>query len=1098
VAENQPVGVAFSTGSRHVLAGFAIGSAAAIYTAPADSLAGSETPWRPLAGPDDQVTFAVLRGDSAYLVTARDAPRRQVVRTSVVRPGIAGAEVVVAHGEAVVTPQGLHLAKDALYVRLLDGGLSRLLRVPFDGTVAADVPLPYAGAIANVFADPGEPGVIFSLESWMRALRYYAFDPGAGTVRDLELAPPHPADRPDVAVTHVRVRSADGTLVPLTIVAQAAPPKDGSHPTILEGYGAYGISYNPQFRPTLMPWLERGGIYAICHARGGGEYGEPWRSAGWKENKPNTIADFIACAEYLVTEGYTTPARLAGLGGSAGGLTVGGAITRRPDLFAAAWAMVPIADLLRFEFSRNGPANIPEFGTVTDPVDFRAMRAVSPYEHIAQGTRYPAVLVTTGINDRRVPPWQAAKLVARLQAATASGRPVLLRVDWGTGHGMGTTTGDQEAMMADAFAFALWQMGAPEFQSGADAERVRKEEGASMAGRSMPEAAACDHLPRVSAPAALPNDNRELAGTLRDGVLSLSLEAREAAWHPEGPDGCALPVHAFAEQDGAARIPGPLIRVRVGTEVRAAVRNTLESTIWVRGLQDRDTESLSPVAIEPGATHEFRFTATRPGTFYYWATRHERGMFRGDEDGQLVGALVIDPIGADDDDRIFILTRWSLGRPEGERPFELSAINGLSWPHTERLSLVAGEPVRWRVTAATNDGHTMHLHGFYFRVLALGDAINPDALRLVRRSDLVVTEGMAPGWTMHLEWTPERPGNWLFHCHIMAHMSGDQRLDRLAGTGAPSPASHHGGHAKHDMAGLVLGITVHPAPGARAAAEEPPRRRLQLFASSREGVFGTRPGYGFVLQDGDATPAADSIRIPGTPIVLTHGEPVEIMVLNRLAQPLAVHWHGLELESYFDGVAGWSGEGGSIAPAIVPGDSFVVRLTPRRAGTFMYHVHGEHGEELASGLYGPLLVLEPGQTHDPARDLVFVIGEAGPGVFRGGGTPPFVNGTTSPPPVEMVAGETYRLRFMHIAANAGQQVTLRGPGEVQWRALARDGADYGPELAKWYPAVNAGPGMTYDFEFVPPEPGDYLLRVAPIPPGPSDEATVVPIRVRER
>jgi prolyl oligopeptidase len=467
VAENQPAGVLFPLGSRYALAGV-LGGRGAIhfYAAPVDSLGGSDTPWRRLAGPGDEVSFAALRGDTAYLVTTRGAPRRQVVRVPVAQPDLARAEVVVPQSDAVIAPEGLYLAKDALYVRLLDRGMSRLLRVPFDGSPPASVPLPYPGTIREVFADPRMPGVVFSLGSWTRARRIHSFDPESGTVRDVHPAPPHPADRPLFRLTRVEVRSADGTLVPLSILAAAELRKDGSRPALVEGYGAYGISLEPNFSPSLIPWLERGGIYAVCHARGGGEHGDAWYRAGHKENKPNTIADFIACADCLVAEGYTTHARLAGRGGSAGGLTIGGAITHRPDLFTAGWAVVPVADLLRFEFSRNGPVNIPEFGAVKDPDDFRAMRAVSPYENIVTGTRYPAVLVTTGINDRRVPPSQSAKLAARLQAATASGRPVLLRVDWGTGHGIGTTTGDQEEMLADAFSFLLWQMGMPEFQPG--------------------------------------------------------------------------------------------------------------------------------------------------------------------------------------------------------------------------------------------------------------------------------------------------------------------------------------------------------------------------------------------------------------------------------------------------------------------------------------------------------------------------------------------------------------------------------------------------------------------------------------------------------
>ena len=628
--------------------------------------------------------------------------------------------------------------------------------------------------------------------------------------------------------------------------------------------------------------------------------------------------------------------------------------------------------------------------------------------------------------------------------------------------------------------------------------------GATDAALPAPAAAECDHLPRVQAPAAVSNQNLEPAGSVRVGMLSLRLEAGEVAWYPEGPHGCAVRMHAFAEEGRAASIPGPLIRVGVGTDVHVTLRNDLDVTIHVRGLQDRDVDSLTVTPIQSGASQEFRFRASTPGTFYYWASRREgASQFAADEDGQLIGALIVDPPDAHRDDRVFVLTKWALQGPAGERLFELNAINGLSWPHTERLSLLTGEPVRWRVINGAGDGHLMHLHGFYFRVLALGDGVRDDALRRARRSALIVTEAMGPGWTMLLEWTPDRPGNWIFHCHILKHMSPDQRLERVPVDGARVPVRDQTTHAEHDMAGMVLGVTVRAPPGAVPASDDVPRRRLRLFANARAGVFGTRPGFGFVLQEGDEPPAQDSVRIPGSPIILTRGESVEIAVLNRLAQPLAVHWHGLELESFFDGVPGWSGVVGNIAPSIVPGDSFIVRLTPPRSGTFMYHVHNEHDHELSSGLYGAFLVLEPGERWDPGRDLIFVIADAGPGGAPGAGTPPFINGTSSPTPVELIQDETYRFRFIHITANDGQQVTLEGPGKPQWRALARDGADQPAEFAIPHQSRNAtGPGTTFDYEFIPRVAGEYTLRVAPFGAGATGptprEPTVVPIHVRER
>ncbi len=474
VAENQWGGVSFSTASAYALGWVIVDqtyTALDFYTAPIDTLSARDVPWRRLASGDDQVTEVVLRGDTAYLRTGHGAPRGKVVRTSVLHPDLAHADVVVAQSEAVIAtlepiamPQSaLYLANDALYVRMRDAGIGRLLRVPFEKSAGAAVPLPFAGSVRQASARPEDAGITFVLQSWTRAPRVCTFDPESGTVRDTGLAPNNPAERREFEVTEVKARSADGTLVPLTIVGPAGLKKDNSHPTLLEGYGAYGLVSDPMFTPRLIPWLERDGLSARCHVRGDGDYGEEWHRAGQGRNKANTIADFIACAEYLVTQGYTTPARLAGTGGSAGGLTIGGAITRRPDLFAVALPVVAVSDLLRLGLGSNGPQldHAREFGTVTDPDDFRAMLAVSPYQHITPGTRYPAVLAMTGINDDNVPPWQVAKLVARLQAATTSGKPVLLQVNWSAGHSISIPP-------VDSYSFMLWQMGIPEFQPTSD------------------------------------------------------------------------------------------------------------------------------------------------------------------------------------------------------------------------------------------------------------------------------------------------------------------------------------------------------------------------------------------------------------------------------------------------------------------------------------------------------------------------------------------------------------------------------------------------------------------------------------------------------
>jgi prolyl oligopeptidase len=245
----------------------------------------------------------------------------------------------------------------------------------------------------------------------------------------------------------------------VTLIYRRSTMLTADNPTLLIGYGAYGISQAPTFDATRLAWLERGGIIAFAHVRGGGEYGEAWHRAGRKATKENTILDFIACADFLVGYGFTSPRRLAIQGTSAGGIPAAGAMVRRPDLFAAVVPRVAVLDMLRFEHSANGPANVPEFGSTATPEGFRALQAMSAYHHVKDGTAYPAVFLTTGMNDPRVDPWHAAKMTARLQAASSSGKPVLLRVEWQGGHGRGATRAQRNEELADIYAFLLWQFG---------------------------------------------------------------------------------------------------------------------------------------------------------------------------------------------------------------------------------------------------------------------------------------------------------------------------------------------------------------------------------------------------------------------------------------------------------------------------------------------------------------------------------------------------------------------------------------------------------------------------------------------------------------
>ncbi|MCI0432624.1 MAG: multicopper oxidase domain-containing protein, partial [Gemmatimonadetes bacterium] len=334
---------------------------------------------------------------------------------------------------------------------------------------------------------------------------------------------------------------------------------------------------------------------------------------------------------------------------------------------------------------------------------------------------------------------------------------------------------------------------------------------------------------------------------------------------------------------------------------------------------------------------------------------------------------------------------------------------------------------------------------------------------------LAVTESLNPGHTMSIVWTPEREGNWLFHCHIGFHVLPLARLDGAE----PGTKDWHAHDPGTHMAGLVLGINVAKKAGSIAQARAD-ARRLRLYVNEGAARGRAPRAMGFVLQKNEP-PASDSVEIPGTVLTLTRGEPTDITVVNRLREGTAVHWHGIELESYSDGVAGWSGSATQLAPVIAAGDSFTARLTLPRAGTFMYHTHLNDLEQLTSGLYGAIVVLEPGATFDAATDHVFVVG------LDGLDEPEHivVNGDSLPPRLEMAYGVPHRFRFVNIGAARIVAAELKRDSTlVTWRPLAKDGADLPLQHAIPTPATQRlAVGETFDFEFLPPARGDYVLTI---------------------
>ena len=428
------------------------------YFAPLDKLRETPIPWRRVAALEDEVAGFDLHGDDVYFTTYKNTPRFKVIRVNLAQPDLARAGTVFPASEAVVTNIGA--AKDALYVQTLDGGMGKLWRVDYKSGAPRPIKLPYDGAGFIGWTDSQTDGLLFGLISWTKSETFFAFDPRTQTATDTTLVPPILIDLSSIETASVKVKSHDGVMVPLVILYQRGLKRDGTNPTLLDGYGAYGITNTePFFATGFLPWLERGGVIAMAGVRGGGEYGEEWHLAGKEKTKPNTWKDFIACAEYLINEKYTSAAHLSGMGGSAGGILIGNSITERPDLFGAAVDAVGDNNALRFETTSNGVPNIPEFGSVKTEEGFQALLAMDAYHKVKNGVKYPAVLLTTGINDPRVEPWMSAKMAARLQAASASGKPILLRVDYDAGHGFGSTKKQRNEQNADIYAFLFQQLG---------------------------------------------------------------------------------------------------------------------------------------------------------------------------------------------------------------------------------------------------------------------------------------------------------------------------------------------------------------------------------------------------------------------------------------------------------------------------------------------------------------------------------------------------------------------------------------------------------------------------------------------------------------
>ncbi len=602
-----------------------------------------------------------------------------------------------------------------------------------------------------------------------------------------------------------------------------------------------------------------------------------------------------------------------------------------------------------------------------------------------------------------------------------------------------------------------------------------------------------DGAPPPSLRAPLPpiatNDNRSAAGAAKNGTLEVRLDAREGAWQPYGPSGPTVTIQAFGEVGKPLQMPGPMIRVKAGTRVHASVTNSTSGVLVVHGLADRHRAMMDTLVVPVGATREATFTAADAGTFFYWATT--TGAAFGDrmyDDAQLSGALVVDPAGAAPrPDRVFVV-QWYVpkktkeGFPDFLHGFFM--FNGRPWPYSERLEYNQGDSVHWRFINTTADVHPLHLHGFYFRVTARGD-LQRDTLYWKAQERMGVTELMDESTTMDVSWFADRPGSWIFHCHLNYHvvpnptlgdaMESDSaraaELFSAPDVGAMQQGHAMDNHAEKGMGGLVLAIHIRPK--ATWTPYNGPRERSRLYIQTDSQPGDTARRFGYALARGNEVPAANAVQWPGPPIILHKGKPTSIWVINRSTEPSQVHWHGLEIDSYYDGVAGLSSNAGMLSPMIMPRDSFEVTVTPPRAGSFMYHTHINDLRQQSHGLYGPIVVLDSNETWDPETDLI----------FQSGTDPsdsPILNGSTSPPALTLHAGKPYRVRLMNITLDnpfAELWLTGKDGASLFWVPLAKDGFDLPPwqrqpRLSRQRVSI----GETYDFRVRFAQPGDYAVE----------------------
>ncbi|MEP6927055.1 MAG: prolyl oligopeptidase family serine peptidase [Ginsengibacter sp.] len=435
------------------------------YYAPASQLNSNKIDWKILCKPEDKIVRGrEIIDNDIYAITYKNAKNYKLIHVLLSNPSWDNAETIAEERQGQTLESITH-CKDYLFLTYSDGINNHIYKYHFKTKKTSEIKLPYSGSVYIFCLDNTTNNCFVGITSWNKPYTEFNFnaETNAITASTFNKPPVYPATYKDLQVEETEVKGHDGVMIPLSIIYKKGIKQDGTNVCLMDSYGAYGSSMSPYFNYLENSLAIKGVVIAVPHVRGGSEKGEEWYKAGYKTTKPNTWKDFNSCAEYLIEKGYTSANKLAGTGTSAGGILISRAITERPDLYAAAICNVGCANAMRMEFAPNGPANIPEFGTVKDSIECRALFEMDGVQHVVKNTKYPAVICIGGWNDPRVIAWEPGKFAVALQNATTSGKPVIMKVNYDNGH----FTEDKSvtfANFADQFAFAMWQCGHPAFQ----------------------------------------------------------------------------------------------------------------------------------------------------------------------------------------------------------------------------------------------------------------------------------------------------------------------------------------------------------------------------------------------------------------------------------------------------------------------------------------------------------------------------------------------------------------------------------------------------------------------------------------------------------